>query len=159
MTFNLGIVYNSKSINDIEGANRGDNRKIVEVAMEYKRIDEIKNKKKLLKEKIRMRKTAIEILGEKCNKYKRLMKHLNTITKHLRRELRTKYDKKINHLRTKYQKDREGEIDMIPEEIEEFGGAAVFNKERFDRIEIEEIQVVKYGDEEWERKVTSTEEQ
>ena len=76
-------------------------------------------------------------MGEKTNKYKRLMSHLNDEAKMMRKELTIKYDKKINHLKTKYMEDKEAEIDVVPEEIQEFGGAAVFDREKFDEIKIE----------------------
>ena len=84
--------------------------------------------------------------GEKSNKYRKLIKHLNETANRTRQELRTKYEKKIEHLKRKYMDDKETELDKVPEEIEEFGGVVVFNKEKFENIKIEEIEIVKYGD-------------
>ena len=60
--------------------------------------------------------------------------------------MRTKYEKKVEHLKRKYLDDKETEQDRVPEEIEEFGGVVVFNKEKFENIKIDEIEIVKYGD-------------
>ena len=42
--FNLGLLYNCKAIVDKEGAGGGKGRNVVRAAMEYKRLDEIKNR-------------------------------------------------------------------------------------------------------------------
>ena len=46
--FNLGLIFNSKTINDDEHRDRND-KKVVEAAMKFKRRDEIRNRKELVK--------------------------------------------------------------------------------------------------------------
>ena len=53
--FNLGLIYNSKTLNH-ENYNDKDDKKVVEAAMNLKRKDEIRNRMKLIGEKIKMRK-------------------------------------------------------------------------------------------------------
>ena len=144
-SFNLGLLYNAKTV-DKDRLGKGTNRDIVKAAMEYKRRDELIHRKRMIRKKILMRKKAKESLGEKTNKYKRLMSHLNEEAKMMRKELNTKYEKKINHLKMKYMEDKQAEMDVVPDEMKEFGGAAVFDREKFDEIEADEIKVVKYGD-------------
>ena len=145
--FDLGLLYNCKAIVDKDGAGGGKGRNVVRAAMEYKRHDEIKNRKNLIRRKIWMKRRAEDKLGgEKSNKYRKLIKHLNETANKTRQELRTKYEKKVEHLKRKYMDDKETELDRVPEEIEEFGGVVVFNKEKFENIKIDEIEIVKYGD-------------
>ena len=60
--FYLGLIYNSKTLNN-ENYTDKDDRKVVEVAMNFKKKDEIRNRKKLNREKIKMRKRIEEQLG------------------------------------------------------------------------------------------------
>ena len=90
--FNLGLQYNCKNIGK-DGDSRGKGRDIVAAAMEYKKIDEIKNRKKLIRRKLWMKKKAKENLGEKSNKYRKIIKHLNETANKTRNELKIKYDK------------------------------------------------------------------
>ena len=46
----------------------------------------------------------------------------------------------------KFGNDDEKEIDKIPDEMENFRGMIVLNKERFEKLEVKEPEVVKYGD-------------
>ena len=74
--FNLGLKYNSKTLEE-------DNcdKKVVEAAMQFKKRDEVKHMKKLLREKLKMRKKMETELGRRSNKYRRLVKHLNEVGK------------------------------------------------------------------------------
>ena len=47
--FNLGLIYNSKTLNH-ENYNDKDDKKVVEAAMNFKRKDEIRNRMKLIGE-------------------------------------------------------------------------------------------------------------
>ena len=53
--FNLGLIYNSKTLNHENYIDK-DDKKVVEAAMNFKRKDEIRNRMKLIGEKIKMRK-------------------------------------------------------------------------------------------------------
>ena len=75
----------------------------------------------------------------------RLFKHLREESEKKKRELDDKYEKKITHLRKKYEKDREKEMEEVPEGLEGFESLSVFNKEKFDAVKKAEITAVKYG--------------
>ena len=141
--FNLGLLYNSKNVNCNNYAEK-DDRKIVELAMKFKRKDEILSRKRIIKEKLDMRKRIEKELGESMKI--KVLKHLNGIFERKKIELNEKYDKKITHLRQKYEKDDEKELDKIPEEMEGFEGLTIFSKEGFENIVTKEIEVVRYGD-------------
>ena len=141
--FNLGLLYNSKNVNCNNYAEK-DDRKIVELAMKFKRKDEILSRKRIIKEKLDMRKRIEKELGESMKI--KVLKHLNGIFERKKIELNEKYDKKITHLRQKYEKDDEKELDKIPEEMEGLEGLTIFSKEGFENIVTKEIEVVRYGD-------------
>ena len=50
-SFNLGLVYNSKTIN-FENYTEVDDKRVVETAMRFKYKDEVRNRKKLVREKL-----------------------------------------------------------------------------------------------------------
>ena len=143
--FNLGLIYNSKTIT-CENYAEKDDRKVVEVAMRFKRKDEIRNRKKLIKEKIQIRKKMEKELGKTTTKKRRMMKYLNEQAEMKKNELKEKYENKIKHLRKKYEVDREKELDKVPEEMREFEGLSVFSNEKFEKIEKAKIEVVKFGE-------------
>ena len=140
--FNLGLKFNSKTL---ENDSKCD-KKVVEAAMQFKRKDEVKYMKRLIREKLKMRKMMEAELGRKSNKYRRLIKHLNEIVGEKKKELNLKYEKKIEHLRKKFEMRKDEELDEVPEELKDFSGLAVFDNEKFENLKTKEIEVVKYGD-------------
>ena len=143
--FNMGLVYNSKTLNYDNYAGI-DDRRVIEVAMNFKRKDEIRNRRRWIGEKIKIRKKIETELMNNTNQKKKLTKYLNQKSILKKRELGEKYDRKIEHLRSKYQVDKDKEKDRVPPDMEEYTELAVFNQEKFDRIETEEIEIVKFGD-------------
>ena len=143
--FNLGLIYNSKTLN-CDNYTEKDDKGVVEIAMKFKKMDEIRNRKNLVREKLRMRKKIEKDLGKNTNQSTKLLKHLREVSETKKRELKEKYDRKISHLRKKYETDREKEMDRVPTEMEGFESLAVFDKDKFEEILVEEIEVVKYGE-------------
>ena len=145
--FNLGLVFNSKTMTHDNYIEK-DDRKVIEVAMKFKRQDEIRNRKKMIREKIKARKRIEEVMGKDSYKKRKLVKHLNEVAEKQKRILKEKYDRKVEHLRMKYDNDKEQEMDKVPHELDGEGveGLSVFNKERFEEIERTEIKAVTYGD-------------
>ena len=143
--FNLGLIFNSKTINNDEHR-EGGGKKVVEVAMKFKRKDEIRNRKRLIKEKIKLRRKIETELKLTNNKKKKMMTHLNKIAENKKSELEEKYRKKIDHLRMKYEVDKNRDMDRVPQEMEEYGDAAVFSERKFEELESTTIKVVKYGE-------------
>ena len=116
--FNLGLIFNSKTIND-EHRDRND-RKVVEVAMKFKRKDEIRNRKLLINQKLKLRRKIETELGMTTTRKKRMMTHLNMIAERKKVEMEEKYRKKVEHLKMKYEVDRNKEVDMVPQEMEKW---------------------------------------
>ena len=143
--FNIGLIYNSKTLNYDNYAGK-DDRKVVEAAMEFKRKDEIRNRRRWIGKKIKTRRIIETELKNSLNQKRKLMKYLNQKSIQKKKDLGDKYDKKIEHLRNKYQVDKDKEVDRVPTEMEEYAEISVFSEERFEGIEMEEIKVVKYGD-------------
>ena len=144
--FRVGLIFTSKTINCDEAV-RGDDRKVVTAAMDFKRKDEVRNRRKLIGQKNdKLMEQMEKSLGKKNNKLRRLIRHLSQITETTKAELKTKYDKKIEHLKWKYKEDREKQLDVVPRELEEYRNLAVFDQTRFNDLEVENIEVVKYGD-------------
>ena len=68
--FNLGLVFNSKTV---ECCNKVD-KEVVEAAMKFKRKDESKNRKNLVREKLRIRKKFEKDLGKRSRAERKLVK-------------------------------------------------------------------------------------
>ena len=143
--FNLGLVFNSKMM-DQENLTDKNDRKIVEAAMKFKRKDEIRNRRRIIGEKIRMKKMVEKDLINEQIKIKKIMRYLNQKATRKRKEMNEKYDNKITHLKRKYENDKTKELDRVPEEMELYGDIAVFSEEKFEKVKVTEIEVVKYGD-------------
>ena len=144
-SFNLGLIYNSKTIN-FENYTDVDDKKVVETAMKFKYKDEVRNRKKLVREKLKMRKMINGELGERTADGRRMLRHLHGVAEKKREELREKYERKIEHLKMKYERNKDKEKDRLPADMIEFEGIAVMDQENFDNIERKEIEVVKYGE-------------
>ena len=143
--FNLGLEYNMKC-KSLKDDDKVRDTTVIEAAMKRKRKDEIKYRREQIGRRNEMRKKMMNVMGEKSNNYRRMMKNLNMKTQITKEKLRQKYDKKLTHLKEKYMDDKERRMDIIPEELEEFRDLAIFNKEKFDNIETEVPTVVKYGE-------------
>ena len=143
--FNLGLVFNSKMMDQENPIDKND-RKIVEAAMKFKRKDEIRNRRRIIGEKIRMKKMVEKDLINEQIKIKKIMRYLNQKATRKRKEMNEKYGNKITHLKRKYENDKTKELDRVPEEMELYGDIAVFSEEKFEKVKVTEIEVVKYGD-------------
>ena len=84
--FNLGIQFDARMTKCHDPVDK----RIVEEVMKFKRTDEIKYRKKMIKNKLKIKKNLEENLGRKSNEYRRMMKHLNDEAKKKKEELREK---------------------------------------------------------------------
>ena len=145
--FNLGLQYNFKSDLHTEiDRDKGRDTTVIEAAMKLKRKDEIKYRRIMMRKKMKMRKEQEEILGKKSNKHRKMMSRLAEMVEETKKTLREKYDRKIKHLRDKFDQDKETQLDKVPDEMMDFSGIAVFDRKKFDGIEVEERKIVKYGE-------------
>ena len=51
----------------------------------------------------------------------------------------------MEHLKFKYREDAEEMLDKVPTEMQEFFTLSIFDREKFDRIEIQSYEVTKVG--------------
>ena len=114
--FNLGLIFNSKMVN-IENEMEKNDKMVVEAAMKFKRRDEILNRKRLIREKLRIRKRIETETNTTINQKKRLLKHLKLMADVRKKEMEEKYEKKVRHLRNKYEVRRKEEMSMFPKEM------------------------------------------
>ena len=96
-SFNLGLVYNSKTVN-YENYTELDDKKVVETAMKFKYKDEVRNRKRLVRDKLKIRKRIKDEIGDRTNAGRKLLKHLQETAGKKKEELREKYEKKSEHL-------------------------------------------------------------
>ena len=143
--FRLGVIFSSKTMTE-EDLKLGKGREIVKTAMKFKRQDEVRNRRKLLKLKVKTRKKIVEKLGARSNQCRKILSNLNQKAMIVKRDLKEKYELKINHLKDKHQISKERQLDMIPRGMEELGEIAVLSEERWKQLEMVDIKVEKYGE-------------
>ena len=127
--FNLGFETNMKS-KSLKDTDKPRDTTVIEAAMKRKRKDEVRHRREMIGKRNALRNRMGKTMGEKSNRYRRIMRHLNMTTKKTKENLRQKYDRKLKHLKDKYMDDREERMDKVPEEMEEFRELAVFNNSR-----------------------------
>ena len=89
--FRLGIIYTSKTMTE-EDLKLGKGEEIVETAMKFKRQDEVRNRRKLMKMKVKMRKVIERKLGERSRQCKKILSNLNQKALTVKKELSRKYE-------------------------------------------------------------------
>ena len=121
-------------------------KKISKPAMEAKLTDEQVLRRDLIRLKMKTKRDLAEKL-EGCNtrKYKRIVNQLNKIARETKTALNEKYKKKVQHLKEKYRKEEEEE-EIVPENLAEFADLSVFNREKYDKIEITDFEVKTIGE-------------
>ena len=114
-TLDLNLKLKSKEMR--KGANNGE-KKIVKEAMNLKLQDEKKLNRELTKERNILRAKIYELWnGRRAGN---IVKRLRLEAIKVRKQLKTKYEKKIEHLKGKYGIDEEKKIDEVPEGLEEY---------------------------------------
>ena len=76
-----------------------------------------------------------------------------TILKNLRNEATKEktimnkiYEKKLEFLRDKYETDDETKLDEVPDDLKEYSDAMIFTKEKFEKIELDVMEVAVVGE-------------
>ena len=135
-SFNIGLKFTSKMTKEDDNDIGKDDRKVVGAAMDFKRRDEIKNRKRWINEKLRVRRGIERNTELGTNLRRRLLRHLNMKAMKWKTELDKKYIVKVEHLRKRYQVDKVKELDKVPKEMEDMSELAVFRKESFNKLKI-----------------------
>ena len=118
------------------------NREVVRVAMKYKLRDANCTVSEVTRKRDKLRREIKSTYGQRTARTRKILKTFCEETDIVRKQLREDYRKKINHLRSKYEKMRN---DDIPEDVAGYGEANVFNEKKFSDIKIEVIDVAVIG--------------
>ena len=116
--------------------------KVTEPAMKIKLADEQNLRRELVRIKMKIRRDLQSDLGnEKSKKYKDAMSKLKKAATETKNEMKNKYKTKIKHIKEKYRKDENEEVEQPPEGLEEYADLSVFSKTKYERIEVENYEV------------------
>ena len=143
--FNLGLKGNLRNPQN-EKLTEMQDRKIVKASREVKMRDEQIVKKKLMKSREQARTRVAKILGKNSKRYRTTIRAFRDAALARKAEYREKYDQKFDHLKFKYREDEADKIDKIPEEMQEFISLSIFDREKFDMIEIQSYETTCLGD-------------
>ena len=84
--------------------------------------------------------------GANTRKTRVRLKYLNRIAREERLSRSDIYEKKIKHLKRKYQEDRDRKLDMVPKDIKEYADAKIFSRTAYEEIEKVRVEVITVGD-------------
>ena len=85
--------------------------RVVKAAMESKMVDARRIDKNLKREQNLTRRKIYKNNGEDSRKSKKIIRILKNEARNRKRELKSKYNKKIEHLKRKYRQDEEDKLD------------------------------------------------
>ena len=127
--------------------NKTVHSKLTEYAMKIKIADEQVLRRELVKLKTKMRRNLIKKCGgEKTRKCKKILNHLNNITKETKIKLKSKYKMKMEHIKNKYRMEENEKVEEIPEDLEEFATLSVFSEEKYESLVKESYDVLTIGE-------------
>ena len=124
--------------------------------MMLKLRDEKKFLSELLRDQREMRNKIHLELNKNSRPARKILKEFREESAKTRIECRTKYEEKINHLKRKYKESKEEKERRLPPDMEDLRELSIFDKERYNNIEVESYEVKVIGDvqlEENEKKV------
>ena len=120
--------------------------RVVKATMESKLVDARREEKKLKRDQNLTRKKIYNGSGEDSRKSKKIIRILKNEARNMKREMQKKYKKKVEHLRRKYRQTEEDKIDEIPAGMEELENLSIFDRNKFESVEIDEIEIMILGD-------------
>ena len=88
-----------------------------------------------------VRREMRQSFGENTRQTRTIIKHLRNEAARERTYQRMRYCKKLDYLREKYANCAREKLDEVPEELREYEDAAVFNGEKFAKIEEDEVKI------------------
>ena len=141
--------YRSTVMGDLrEKGRESPEWKVVKLFMELKMIDERKVNSKLETAKYKMKKKIEEISGKNSRRTRNLVKKLRQEAARNKSTIMKKYEQKLKHLRRKFRTSEEDKINKVPDSIADLKleNLSVFNKKKFDDIEIVEYETEVIGD-------------
>ena len=114
--------------------------------MNVKMGDEKKYQRELIKERNDHRRELQKKLGPNSKPYRKEIKNLRVAARETRETLKRKYDKKVDHLRSKYRQEKADKEDEIPIELGEYFNLSIFYRNKFDDIKVSEYEIECLGD-------------
>ena len=137
----LNIKFRSKAFRD-KGAKA--TRGVAAVVMKTKISDEVSKLGELTRERDNIRRDIKSEFGPKSVTTKAILKQLRINAQKVRGEFRKKYDIKAWHLNRKHEA-RMNPMACVPPDITEYANAKVYDRIKFDNIQVEPIGMSKVG--------------
>ena len=139
--FNLGLISKLRSENM---RSRGEEvtRKVLKSAMQIKIRDEARYMEEKIKERNLHRREIGAALKTNSRPYRNLLKELRRSAEKVKQDYGIKYDKKLHNLKENQKREEEEKANKIPEILKEFKTLSVFDKTKFEEIEIGEQEIL-----------------
>ena len=85
-------------------------------------------------------------MGKNSKRYRTRIRGFQERARKVKAEAKEKYQKKLEHLKFKYREDEEEILDNVPEEMKEFMDLSIFDREKYERIQIQSYEITCVGE-------------
>ena len=109
-------------------------------------VDARKKEKSLKSEQNISRRKIYKKNGDDSRKSKKQIRRLKNAARTVKMNLKSKYKKKVEHLRKKYRQDEEDSLDEIPSNMVGLEHLTIFDRKKYEEIETKEIEILTIGD-------------
>ena len=123
-----------------------NNRDVVRAAMRGKLRDAVHTVNEITRRRDKTRRDLKTTYGPKTVTTRKIIRSMKQEAEEVTKKMKIDYRTKIDHLKKKHRNEREAEKLKIPENVKEFEAAVVFNKEKYEAIPTEEIEVTVIGE-------------
>ena len=142
--FNLGLNLKCRAKSDIGGQ---IDWKTIRSAMESKLVDARRIDKSQKREQNIIRKKIYGKKGDASGrKAKKTIRILKSEARNMKKLLKIKYSKKVEHLLRKYRQDAEEKLDEVPKGLEQLANISIFDRDKFEAIAMKEYEIIEIGD-------------
>ena len=114
--------------------------------MEMKLKDEKEYRRELEIERYKARENLEKLMTKNSKTHRAATKRLRNATIKVKKEYKQKYEQKIIHLKKKYREDEEEKLRQVPEEMKDLESLSIFDKEKFEAVEIVKYEVEIIGE-------------
>ena len=139
--FNLGIISKLRSKTMRE---RGEEitEKIINSAMSVKLRDEERFREEMERERNCLRRLIANRIGKNSKPYRKLMRELRNEAYKVKEEYENEHKEKVQHLKRKFREEESEKLDKVPENLNDYKELSIFNKEKFENIEVREDEIL-----------------
>ena len=139
--FNLGIISKLRSKTMRE---RGEEitEKIINSAMSVKLRDEERFREEMERERNCLRKLIANRICKNSKPYRKLMRELRNEAYKVKEEYENEHKEKVQHLKRKFREEESEKLDKVPENLNDYKELSIFNKEKFENIEVREDEIL-----------------